>query len=74
MEGKKEDARFQKLPLAGDSSRIASSERYCRLELRTKDRNVSVVGLRSNNYGGGPGQQEPGPCIARKVQKESGPE
>ena len=55
------------------SSRVVV-ERYDRLELRTKDRNMSVVGLRSNNYGGGPGQQEPGPCNARKVQKESGPE
>ena len=61
--------RFQ----AGDSSRVVV-ERYGRLELRTKDRNVSVVELRLINYGGGPGQRGPGPCIARKVQKESGPE
>ena len=49
-------------------------ERYDRLELRTKDSNVTVVGLSLFNYGGGPGQCRPGPCIARKVQEESGPE
>ena len=55
------------------SSRVVV-ERYDRLELRTKDSNVTVVELSLFNYGGGPGQRGPGPCIARKVQKESGPE
>jgi hypothetical protein len=55
------------------SSRIVV-ERYDRLELRTKDSNVTVVELSLFNYGGGPGQWRPGPCIARKVQEESGPE
>ena len=59
--------------ITNSSSRVVV-ERYDRLELRTKDSNVTVVELSLFNYGGGPGQRGPGPCIARKVQKESGPE
>ena len=55
------------------SSRVVV-ERYDRLELRTKDSNVTVVELSLFNYGSGPGKRRPGPCIARKVQEESGPE
>ena len=38
------------------SSRVVV-ERYDRLELRTKDSNVTVVELSLFNYGGGPGQR-----------------
>ena len=73
------DGNLGRHPCDGDrlqergSSRVVV-ERYDRLELRTKDSNVTVVELSLFNYGGGPGKRRPGPCIARKVQEESGPE
>ena len=62
--------------LAGDRNAYRS-KRYSRLELRTKDRDVSVVVLSLINCGGRPGhakERGPGPCIASKVQREAGPE